>query len=443
MNNKGMKYFSVVFILLVIVIILAFILSRFYFGFKSESYTIEDIPYLFKNYYANWHHNPEHKEKILSQINQVVNSYKLAKEKDLKVAEESALKDIRKLVYSFSDAHVTFEFNSTPSDSKFLKSQITVDFSSLTLTSCSGCEKLIGSRITAIDGSSLSEWDALTEKQNFPLVSFSGAEGRLFKKLTLLEKFPANDFQNSLIKTIQLENKTNLVLDWKPTESVPKPECIKFERLNDSHVVIHILSFWCPSASDRKVMIEHYRQQYLAAIKQIKPQDQVILDVSRNSGGGDQEVDLVLSSLITNKTDLKYYSYQFLKRTALSERSFLHLINFLKSLFNFNSEWTDALNYKVNWDQQIAAEYFIGHQVKDIKISPLCASACELFLLALTQSKQFNLVGPASQGSLGLPLSYKIKSQNTDRDATLTLPACRIYDDKMKLLEGVGLQPSN
>ena len=437
-----MKYFSVVFVLLVIVIILAFALNRLYFGFKSDSYTIEDIPFLFKNYYANWHHNSEHKEKVLSQINQVVNSYKLVKNKDILV-EEAALKDIRKLVYSFSDAHVTFDFNSKAPDSKFLKSQLTIDFSSLTLNSCLGCEKLIGSKITAIDGSSLSEWDAFTEKQEFPLVSFSSKEGRLFKKLSFLEKFPANEFQNSLIKTIQLENKTNLILDWRQTESAPQPECIKFERLNDSYVAIHILNFWCPSAPDRKTMIENYKQQYLAAIKQINPQDQVILDVSRNSGGGDQEVDLILSSLITNKTDFKYYSYQFLKRTALSESGFLHLSNFLKSLFNFNSEWTAPLNYQINWDQQIAAEYFIGHQVKDIKISPLCASACELFLLALSQTKQFNFVGQASQGSLGLPLSYKIKSQNADRDVTLTLPACRIYNDKMNLLEGVGLKQQN
>jgi hypothetical protein len=437
----------------VFIFIMAVAFNNFFLGFRSKNMTIEDIPFAFENYYANWHHKTEYKNAVLFKIRAVIAKYNLDRKQNLNSEaliqlESQTLNEIRKLTYAFSDAHVTFEINQKNTESspapQILKSQIHIDFNTLTLNFCLGCEKLIGSKITGIDGYTLSEWDNFTEAHDFPLVSYSSETGRLYKKMKFLETFPTNQPANSRIKSVQLEdslkNKTNLILDWKESNVANQSnvlECVRFERLASNRVTVHLFNFWCTPDNDRKTMIMNFKQQYLNALIQIKPQDEVTIDVSRNSGGGDEEVDYVLSSLIPVKAGVPYYSYQFLKRTALVERTFTQLQALFKSLFDFQSEWLPIVKYQINWDKQLSQDNFIGHQVKEVKISPLCSSACDLFVLALKQNQQFKFSGIATQGSLGLPKSYKINAHYSDHVATLTLPSCRIFDDKMQLMEGV------
>lgn len=457
LKRMNLIYLAIFAILSTVVFILIVTLNNYVLGFKSKTFSIDDVPFLFQKYYANWHHKSEQKNKVLIEIQDVVNRYHLERHKNLSSEklieiENQALNAIKKLTYDFSDAHVTFEINPKKAEAsptlKTLKSQIQIDFTTLTLESCLGCEKHIGSTITRINGHSQTEWDKLTETQEFPSVSFSTETGRLYKKMKFLETFQADHFKKSLVKTIQLEdlskNKTDLVLEWKEAEVTTnsnESECIQFKRIDQNRVEIRINNFWCqPSPdSDRKAIVTNFKQQYLNALKQVTPKDEVIIDVSRNSGGGDDEVDLVLSSLIADKANLPYYSYQFLKRTALAEKTVPQLKSFLISLFNIKSEWITVINYQVSWDDLISKDHFIGHQVKEVKISPLCSSACETFILALKQSQQFKITGTATHGSLGLPISYKINFRYSDQDATLTLPSCRIFDNKMQLMEGVGV----
>ena len=434
-----MKYLSIAIALCAALVFLGLVLNQYFLGYRSHKYTIEDIPSLFKNYYANWHSKPELKNKVLVQIEEIVKRYSLEKNKNLKPEEltqleNQALQEIRKLTYQFSDYHAVLAINPKVAEqSSFLKSQIHIDFATLTVD---------GAKITGIDGHTLSEWDLLTEKQNFPFVAYSTEAGRLYKKLKFLERFPTGQFEESLIKTIQLDGKTDLVLEWKKVDTASDTECIKLERISENQVTLHISSFWCqPSnVSDRNAIINHFREQYITALKQIKPQDQVTLDVSRNAGGGDEETDLALSSLLKNDPNIKYYSYQFLKRTALIEHSSRQVTALLKSIFNFQSEWAQTLTYQILWDKEISANHFIGQQIKEVKISPLCASACDLFVLALKQNQQFKFVGQSTQGGVGLPIVYKINTRYSDHDVTLSLPSCRIYDSKMNLIEGVGVQ---
>ena len=434
-----MKYLSIAIALCAALVFLGLVLNQYFLGYRSHKYTIEDIPSLFKNYYANWHSKPELKNKVLSQIEEAVKRYSLEKEKDLKPEElvqleNKALQEIKKLTYSFSDYHAVLAINPKVAEqSSLLKSQISIDFSNLTVD---------GAKITGIDGHTLSEWDLLTEKQNFPFVAYSSEAGRLYKKLEFLERFPTGQFEESLIKTIQLDGKTDLVLEWKKVDTALDTECIKLERTSENQVTLHIASFWCQPSNvrDRNSIINHFREQYITALKQIKPQDQVTLDVSRNAGGGDEETDLALSSLLKNDPNIKYYSYQFLKRTALIEHSSRQVAALLKSIFNFQSEWAQTLTYQILWDKEISANHFIGQQIKEVKISPLCASACDLFVLALKQNQQFKFIGEGTQGGVGLPIVYKINTRYSDHDVTLSLPSCRIYDGKMNLMEGVGVQ---
>ena len=434
-----MKYLLIAIALCAALVFLALVLNQYFLGYRSHKHTIEDIPSLFKNYYANWHSKPELKNKALSQIEEAVKRYSLEKEKDLKPEElvqleNKALQEIKKLTYSFSDYHAVLAINPKVAEqSSLLKSQISIDFSNLTVD---------GAKITGIDGHTLSEWDLLTEKQNFPFVAYSSEAGRLYKKLEFLERFPTGQFEESLIKTIQLDGKTDLVLEWKKVDTALDTECIKLERTSENQVTLHIASFWCQPSNvrDRNSIINHFREQYITALKQIKPQDQVTLDVSRNAGGGDEETDLALSSLLKNDPNIKYYSYQFLKRTALIEHSSRQVTALLKSIFNFQSEWAQTLTYQILWDKEISANHFIGQQIKEVKISPLCASACDLFVLALKQNQQFKFIGEGTQGGVGLPIVYKINTRYSDHDVTLSLPSCRIYDGKMNLMEGVGVQ---
>lgn len=434
-----MKYFSIAIALCAVLVFLGLVLNQFFLGYRSHKHTIEDIPSLFKNYYANWHSKTEHKAQVLAQIEELVKKYSLEKNKNLKpeeltLLENQTLQQIKRLSYSFSDYHVVLAVDPKVAEqSSFLKSQINIDFSTLTVN---------GSKILGIDGHTLSDWDLLTEKQNFPFVAYSTEAGRLYKKLKFLERFPTGQFEQSLIKTIQLEDKTNLVLKWRKSDFAEASDCIKLERTSENQVTLLITSFWCQSSKhkNRNEIINHFREQLIAALIQIRPQDQVTIDVSRNPGGGDEETDLVLSSLIQNKPDLQYYSYQFLKRTALIEHSSRQVFALLRSLFSFQSEWAQTLTYQIVWDKEISETYFIGQQIKEIKISPLCASACDLFILALKQNQNFNFVGQSTQGGLGLPIVYKINTRYSDHDVTLSLPSCRIYDGKMNLMEGVGVQ---
>jgi hypothetical protein len=90
--------------------------------------------------------------------------------------------------------------------------------------------------------------------------------------------------------------------------------------------------------------------------------------------------------------------------------------------------------------KEISEKQFIGSQIKEVKISPLCASACDVFVLALKQNQQFKYVGESTHGGVGLPIVYKIHPRYTDHEVTLSLPSCRIFDGKMNLMEGVGVQ---
>ena len=434
-----MKYLSIAIALCAALVFLGLVLNQYFLGYRSHKYTIEDIPSLFKNYYANWHSKPEHKTKVLSQIDAIVKKYTVEKDKNLKPEEliqleNKTLTEIKDLTYGFSDYHVVFAVDpKVIEQSSVIKSQITIDFSTLTVN---------GAKITGIDGHSLSEWDQLTEKQNFPHVAYSTEAGRLYKKMRFLESFTTGQSKEPVAKTIQLNGKTDLVLQWTKLDSAGDADCIKLERTAPNQVTLFISSFWCQTSSttDRNAIVSNFRDQLVAALKQIKPEDQVTLDVSRNAGGGDEEVDLALSSLINYKPGLHYYSYQFLKRTALLEHSSKQVTGLLKSLFNLQSEWASILNYEILWDKEISEKHFIGSQIKEVKISPLCASACDVFVLALKQNQQFKYVGESTHGGVGLPIVYKIHPRYTDHEVTLSLPSCRIFDGKMNLMEGVGVQ---
>ncbi|GAB4018886.1 MAG: hypothetical protein Fur0010_20360 [Bdellovibrio sp.] len=313
------------------------------------------------------------------------------------------------LIHQMNDGHLTLrkknQFAAT--------SPLIFHPGSQLIKECAFCNPSIANgkyEIVAINGASREQY----YDENKWNVSASTDHGRFFRLIRSLQQvsLTIKAFDGRLIETVV-------------PQSIPSqesnPYCVQAARIGKNIVYIQLNSFWCQSKMNpeekRDVILQRFTEQWLFALKDIKSTDEIVLDVRENGGGGDAELNMVLSQFLEG--GLKLYQYQYLKKTHPG----------LSKLFagkGFAPVETAILPKN---------PAILKNPLK-LLISPGCFSSCDLLARILKREKRALLIGEPTHAGVGDPVVYTVAD-----DVEVIIPTCIVSSLEGEPYEGVEVQP--
>lgn len=197
--------------------------------------------------------------------------------------------------------------------------------------------------------------------------------------------------------------------------------CVQSVRLDTNLYYIQLNSFWCQNQNEpnenRAMILQRFTQQWHQSIKNINSKDEIILDVRENGGGGDAELNLVLSQFLEG--GLTLYKFQYLKKTHPG----------LSKLFagkGFAPVETAILPLNTE---------VLKNRLR-LLISPGCFSSCDLLARILKREQRALLIGEPTHAGIGDPVVYPL---NDEFD--VIIPTCTVSSLEGEPFEGVEVQP--
>lgn len=379
-----------------------------FYQYRQSKIQQQQIPFLIENYYANRTVNDlEKKQRVLESLK------KLNKDNPL---TESSFGRYRELINQMGDGHLRLIKNENQEN--MTNHGLEYFFGSELLRSCLSCNPVLNEDKYAferINDLPIEDW----LHQNQYSVSASSDQGRRYRVLRSVNI-------RSDVKKITVLDSSHQRIEVYLSENTEKSsqKCVESVRLNDRQVLLKLKSFWCSEANeDRALIFNRFKDQFNKAIGIISRNDEIILDLRENGGGGDDELIFALSYFLKSKT--KIYEFQYLKKTHYGS------MKYWDRLWNSSQIWQERESGYLNQ----GTTSFINSL--KVLVGPGCFSSCDLMAAILQDQKRGVLIGETTHGGVGDPFDYPLN----EKKFQITIPGCLVWRVNGQLIEGVGVSP--
>jgi hypothetical protein len=363
-----------------------------------------ELLHLLKHNYANLEVNESHKRKVITRLESFFSKESL---------NQNTEDEVISLLNEMSDGHIKLEHSSWPK--VIFESGLTFDLTTEEIIVCPTCRPAIKKGLNPlemIDGINLEDW----LKTNSYNVAASTTHARRFRLLEALQ-YSAKPFAKSI--TV---NGKNHDLAWVIKERYPP--CVDGERVSPRVFKINLRNFWCTEGKElsRKEMVRNFKLRWDNTIAKIKVDDQLILDLRDNSGGGDEEVMHVLQSFFNESVEVFHYQYLAETQPGIWKKFF--------QTFPVK-RWDTA---KIDHLRVSEESNHLSNKV-EVLIGPGCFSSCEIVAGVLKHEKRAILKGSTTHGGVGEPRKFPL-----GQGYSLMIPICRLWQKNGDLYEGVGVR---
>ena len=364
------------------------------------------IIYLLENQYANLElSHKDQKREILNKIKTL---------SDAKGSDD--LEKISNLLNQMNDGHLSIK---SKVNQPVRTNGIEFYPSSEYIRKCDQCLPQLKQdkyKIIEIDDVEVEKW-LLQMKWSVHASTDWGRRYRLFRSLNQ-EKIKMIKVKDSSNRNLKIQLKSTLL-------ETQGPQCVRSRRISKSKVLIELWSFWCQEneSESRKVILNRFKAQFDKAINAVNDNDQIILDLRENGGGGDDELKYALSFFFSKKVDI--YQYQYLKKTEYGYKRSLY------QFLNTTNPWAEKITESLNPGPRFLKNHL------NVLIGPGCFSSCDLMASVLKDLKRAKLYGEKTHGGVGDPREYTV----FDGQHIFVVPACKVWTASGQIIEGVGIEP--
>ncbi len=309
------------------------------------------------------------------------------------------------------------------------RSPLSFHFGSTVISSCTECRPVLpqGSyQIIEVNHLPVDKWKTLFRDH----VAASSVWGRNYRLVRLL--LDEQMFHPQIkLKVIDHNNKIRNIVYGNHKKNTAAENCVEGKRLSVNVYSIKLKSLWCDNNREIKAREEIYKNFYKAwhqALSSIKTEDQIVLDLRENGGGGDWEVQLVANTFLGKSVFMDEYRY--LKTTQPGFKKI-----FFKHLPVFSDRWIDPVS---EWTRKKYAPLSTLTKNKLVTIvSAGCFSSCETIASILKFEGRGKIVGSVTHGGAGEPVLHPIRGT----PFSINLPACVVWQKNKTLYEGHGVEP--